>query len=160
MPQRVIHGVAELRALVGQEVGLSDWFTVTQERIDAFAKATEDRQWIHCDPERARGESPYGATIAHGFLTLSLLSHLLSQAVRVSGPFSRVINYGLNRVRFPAAVPAGSRIRARCTLQAAEEVPGGVQVTWSVTMEREGESRPVMVAESLARHCSDMEGTS
>jgi acyl dehydratase len=120
----------------------------------------EDRQWIHCDPVRARAESPYGSTIAHGYLTLSLLSHLLSQAVRVSGPFSRVINYGLNRVRFPAAVPAGSRIRARCTLQSAEEVPGGIQVTWSITVEREGELKPVMVAESLARFYSDTEGSS
>jgi hypothetical protein len=102
MPQRVI-GVAELWGLVGQEVGVSDWFTLTQERINAFAEVTEDRQWIHCDADRARAESPYGTTIAHGYLTLSLLSHLLSQAVRVRGPFSRIINYGLNRVRFPAA---------------------------------------------------------
>jgi acyl dehydratase len=158
MPQRVIDGVAELRGLVGQEVGQSDWFTVTQERIDAFAEATEDRQWIHCDPGRARAESPYGTTIAHGHLTLSLMSHLLSQAVRVSGPFSRVINYGLNRVRFPAPVPAGARIRARCTLQAAEEVSGGLHVTWSVAVEREGEPRPVMVAESLARFYWDSGG--
>jgi acyl dehydratase len=151
MPQRIIDGVAELRGLVGQEVGVSDWFTVTQERINAFAEVIEDRQWIHCDPERAGAESPYGTTIAHGFLTLSLLSHLLSQAVRVRGPFSHSINYGLNRVRFPAAVPAGSRIRARCTLRAAEQVPGGFQVIWVVTMECEGQAKPVMVAESLAR---------
>src|SRR5262249_48390866 len=108
----------------------------------------------------ARAESPYGTTIAHGFLTLSLLSHLLSQAVRVSGPFSRVINYGLNRVRFPAAVPAGARIRARCTLQAVEEMPGGLQVSWLVTMECEGQTKPVMVAESLTRFYSDTEGRS
>src|SRR5262245_30417387 len=133
MPQRVI-GVAELQGLVGQEIGLSDWFTVTQERINAFALVTEDRQWIHCDADRAQAESPYGTTIAHGYLTLSLLSHLLSQAVRVQGPFSRIINYGLGRVRFPAAVPAGARIRARCTLQATEAVPGGIQITWAVTM--------------------------
>jgi acyl dehydratase len=158
MPQRVIEGVAELRGLVGQEVGLSDWVTVAQERINAFAELTEDRQWIHCDAGRARAESPYGTTIAHGYLTLSLLSHLLSQAVRVRGPFSRVINYGLNRVRFPAAVPAGGRIRARCTLPAAEEIPGGLQVTWVVTMECEGQPKPVMVAESLARFYSDAEG--
>ncbi len=124
MPQRVINGALELRGLVGQEVGVSDWFTLTQERINAFAEVTEDRQWIHCDADRARVESPYSTTIANGYLTLSLVSHLLSQAVRVSGPFSRIINYGLNRVRFPAAVPAGARIRARCTLQAAEEIPG------------------------------------
>jgi acyl dehydratase len=157
MPQRVIDGALELQGLVGQEVGVSDWFTLTQERINAFAEVTEDRQWIHCDADRARAESPYGATIAHGYLTLSLLSHLLAQAVRVNGPFSRIINYGLNRVRFPAAVPVGARIRARCTLQAAEEVPGGLQITWAVTMEREGQPKPVMVAESLCRFYSDTE---
>jgi acyl dehydratase len=155
MPQRVIDGVAELRGLVGQEIGLSDWFTVTQERINAFAEVTEDRQWIHCDADRARAESPYGSTIAHGFLTLSLLGHLLSQAVRVRGPFSRRINYGLNRVRFPAAVPAGARIRARFTLQSVEEVPGGVQIVWAVTVECEGQPRPVMVAECLSRFYGD-----
>jgi len=160
MPQRVIDGVAELRGLVGQEVGLSDWFTVTQERINAFAEAIEDRQWIHCDADRARAESPYGTTIAHGYLTLSLLSHLLTQAVRVRGPFSHGINYGLNRVRFPAPVPAGGRIRARCTLQAVEEVPGGFQVAWVVTVECEGQPKPVMVAESLSRLYSDAGGRS
>ena len=159
MPQRVI-GVAELRELVGQEVGVSDWFPVTQERINAFAAVTEDRQWIHCDADRARAESPYGTTVAHGFLTLSLLGHLLGQAVRVRGPFSRKINYGLNRVRFPAAVPAGGRIRARCTLQAVEEVPGCLQVTWAVTVECEEQPKPVMVAESLSRFYSDTEGRS
>src|SRR5262245_66286777 len=128
MPQRVINGFGELRELVGQEVGVSDWFTVTQERINAFAEATEDRQWIHCDADLARAESPYGTTIAHGFLTLSLLGHLLAQAVQIRGPFSRSINYGLNRVRFPAAVPAGDSIRARCPLQAAEEVADGLQI--------------------------------
>jgi acyl dehydratase len=157
MPGRVIDGVAELRGLVGQEVGVSDWFTLTQERINAFAEVIEDRQWIHCDTDRARAESPYGTTIAHGFLTLSLLGHLLSQAVRVHGPFSRKINYGLNRVRFPAPVPAGGRIRARCTLGAVEEVPGGLQLTWVVTMECEGQPKPVMVAESLSRLYSDTE---
>jgi acyl dehydratase len=160
MPQRVIDGVAELRGLVGQEVGVSDWFMVTQERINAFAEVTEDRQWIHCDADRARAESPYGTTVAHGYLTLSLLSRLLSQAVGVRGPFSRTINYGLNRVRFPAPVAAGARIRARCTLQATEEVPGGLQIAWVVTMECEGQSKPVMVAESLSRFYSDTEGRS
>jgi acyl dehydratase len=155
MPQRVIDGARELRGLVGQEVGVSDWFTITQERINAFAEVTEDRQWIHCDTDRARAESPYGSTIAHGFLTLSLLGYLLSQAVRVSGPFSRRINYGLNRVRFPAAVPAGACLRARFTLQALEEVPGGLQLTWAVTMECEGQPKPVMVAESLSRIYAD-----
>ena len=160
MPQRVIDGFAELRGLVGQEVGVSDWFTLTQERINAFAEVTEDRQWIHCDADRARAESPYGTPIAHGYLTLSLLSHLLAQAVRVRGPFSRIINYGLNRVRFPAAVPAGGPIRARCTHQAGEEVPGGHQNAWVVTMECEGQPKPVLVAESLSRFYSDTGGRS
>ena len=160
MPQRVIQDTTELRNLVGQEVGVSEWFTLTQERINAFAEVTEDRQWIHCDADRARAESPYGSTVAHGYLTLSLVSHLLAQAVRVSGPFSRIINYGLNRVRFPAAVPAGARIRARCTLQAMEEIPDGLQVAWVVTMECEGEPKPVMVAETLSRFYSDTEARS
>ena len=160
MPQRVIDGGTELRGLVGQEVGLSDWFTLTQERINAFAEATEDRQWIHCDTERTRAESPYGTTIAHGFLTLSLLGHLLRQAVRINGPFHRTINYGLNRVRFPAAVPAGGRIRARCTLQAVEDVPGGIQIAWLVTMECEGQPKPVLVVESLSRLYWNEEGRS
>jgi acyl dehydratase len=155
MPQRVLDGVVELQGLVGQEVGVSDWFTLTQERINTFAEVTEDRQWIHCDVKRARSESPYGTTIAHGFLTLSLLGHLLSQAVQVRGPFSRRINYGLNRVRFPAAVPAGARIRARCALQAVEEIPGGLQIAWVVTVECEGQPKPVMVAESLSRLYSE-----
>ena len=159
MSQRVID-VAELRGLVGSEVDVSDWFTVTQERIDAFAAVTEDRQWIHCDAERALAESPYGTTIAHGFLTLSLLGHLLSQAVQLTGPLSRKINYGLNRVRFPAAVPASGRIRARCTLRAAEEVTGGLQIAWVVTMECEGQPKPVMVAESLSRFYWDTEDRS
>jgi acyl dehydratase len=160
MPERVIDGARELRGLVGQEVGVSDWFTITQERINAFAEVTEDRQWIHCDADRARNESPYRTTVAHGFLTLSLLGHLVSQAVRLNGPFSRKINYGLNRVRFPAAVPAGARIRARCSLQALEEIPGGLQITWGVTVECEGQSKPVMVAESVSRVYSDVEGRS
>jgi acyl dehydratase len=159
MPQRIIDGVAELRGLVGQEVGVSDWFPVTQERINAFAEVIEDRQWIHCDADRARAESPYGTTIAHGYLTLSLLSHLLAQAVRVRGPFSHSINYGLNRVRFPAAVPAGGRIRARFTLRAAEDVLGGLQLIWAVTMECDGQPRPVMVAESLSRVYLDNESS-
>jgi acyl dehydratase len=157
MPPRIIDGVPELKGLVGQEVGVSDWFTLTQERINAFAEVTEDRQWIHCDLQRARTESPYGSTIAHGFLTLSLLGHLLSQAVQIRGPFSRRINYGLNRVRFPAAVPGGARIRARCALQSVEEIPGGLQIVWVVTVECEGQPKPVMVAESLGRLYSEME---
>ena len=151
MPTRVIEGINELRALVGQEVGVGDWFEVTQERIAAFADATLDRQWIHVDAERARAESPYGTTVAHGFLTLALVSHLHGKAVQVRGGFTRGINYGLNRVRFPAPVRAGARVRPRSTLQGIEDVPGGVQLTWQVSVEVEGEPKPALVAEWLVR---------
>jgi acyl dehydratase len=152
MPPRVISTIEELKNLIGQEVGSSDWFEIAQSRIDLFAEATEDRQWIHVDVERAKRESPFQTTIAHGFLTLSLISHLASQAVRVSGNFKMGINYGLNRVRFPAPVPAGSRIRARFALQSAEDVPGGIQIIWNVTIEVEGAEKPSMVAEWLVRY--------
>jgi acyl dehydratase len=148
---RPVVGLEELRGLVGREVGVSDWFDVTQERVAAFADVTGDRQWIHLDRERARAESPYGTTVAHGFLTLSLLSHLHGQAVRVGGDFTRAINYGLNRVRFPAAVPTGARVRTHSTLQAVEEVAGGVQLTWAVTVEVEGQEKPALAAEWLVR---------
>jgi acyl dehydratase len=152
MATRIITGIEELRTLVGQEVGVSDLFEVTQTHIDKFADATEDHQWIHVNPERARTESPFGATIAHGFLTLSLLPHLAAQAVKVQGNFKMGINYGLNRLRFVSPVPAGSRIRARFTLQAVENVPGGFQITWSVLVETEGGSKPSLVAEWLVRY--------
>lgn len=152
MGTRIIVGIEELRTLVGQEVGVSDLFDVTQTHIDKFADATEDHQWIHVNPERARTESPFGATIAHGFLTLSLLPHLAAQAVKVQGNFKMGINYGLNRLRFVSPVPAGSRIRARFTLQAVEKVPGGFQITWSVLVETEGGSKPSLVAEWLVRY--------
>jgi acyl dehydratase len=151
---RVIEGIAELKSLVGQQVGLSDWFTVTQEQIKAFAEVTGDRQWIHVDMERARTESPFGTTIAHGFLTLALLSHLHGQAVQVRGDFKMTINYGLNRVRYPAPVPSSSRIRTQSTLQSVEDVPGGIQVVWLATVEIEGSAKPALVAEWLIRFYS------
>jgi acyl dehydratase len=151
MPPRVIEGIAELRNLAGQELGVSDWLTVTQEQIQAFAEVTRDRQWIHLDAERARTESPYRTTIAHGFLTLSLLSHLHAQAVQIRGNFRLGVNYGLNRVRFPAPVPAGARIRAHSTLLSVQDVPDGVQLTWSITVEIEGNPKPALVAEWLVR---------
>jgi acyl dehydratase len=151
MPPRIIEGVEELQKLVGQEVAVSDWLTVSQEQIGDFAEATRDRQWIHLDVERARNESPFGRTIAHGFLTLALLSHLHAQTLSVRGNFKMAINYGLNRVRFPAVVPAGARIRGRFVLQALEAIRGGVQLTWAVTVETEGSEKPVMVAEWLVR---------
>lgn len=151
MPQRVIEGIEALRGLVGREVGCGDWFTVTQAHIDAFADVTQDRQWIHVDPDRAQRESPYGGTIAHGFLTLSLLSHLHSQAVQVHADVRMSVNYGLNRVRFTSGVRSGSRIRARSTLQEVGEVQGGVQLVWAVTVDVEGATKPALVAEWLVR---------
>jgi acyl dehydratase len=152
MPARIINGIEELKGLVGQEVSSSDWFEVTQSRIDRFAETTEDRQWIHIDVERAKTSSPFGATIAHGFLTLSLISHLASQAVKVEGDFKMGVNYGLNRLRFPSPVPAGSNVRARFTLQSVEDIEGGVQITWNVTVEVEGAKKPSLVAEWLVRY--------
>jgi acyl dehydratase len=149
---RVIEGVEELRSLTGQEVGASDWFEITQERINAFADATEDHQWIHLDARRAQTESPFKSTIAHGFLTLSLLPRLASEAVTVRGDFKMGINYGLNRLRFVSPVASGSRVRARLTLQAVEEVAGGIQITWAVTVEAEGAQKPSLVAEWLVRY--------
>jgi len=149
---RVIESIDEIRSLVGQQVGESDWFEVTQSRIDAFAGATLDHQWIHVDTGRAQTESPFGRTIAHGFLTLSLLSHLAKQAVKVEIPFKMGINYGLNRVRFPAPAPVGSRIRARLALQSVDEQPEYVQVIWAATVEVEGNQKPAMVAEWVVRY--------
>jgi acyl dehydratase len=151
MPPRIIQGVEELRGLVGQEVGQSDWIEVTQAMIDAFAEVTRDKQWIHVDRQRAEHESPYGRTIAHGFLTLSLLSHLHGQTVRIAGTPKMSINYGLNRVRFPNAVLSGSRIRSRTTLNAVEDIPGGVQITWLITVDLEHAEKPALVAEWLGR---------
>jgi acyl dehydratase len=152
MPAREITSVEELGSLVGQEVAVGDWFEVTQDRINLFAETTGDHQWIHVDIERAKAESPYGTTIAHGFLTLSLLSHLMSQTVRLKLPVKLGVNYGLNKVRFPAAVPAGSKIRARATLQSLTEIPDGRQLIWNVTIEREGGDKPCCVAEWLVRY--------
>ncbi|MCS6811230.1 MAG: MaoC family dehydratase [Tepidimonas sp.] len=140
-----------LEAAVGREVALTDWLEITQERIDRFAQATDDHQWIHVDAARA-AQGPFGRPIAHGFLTLSLLSHWLGSSVQV--PAARMtINYGVNRVRFPAPVPVGSRLRARLCLQACERPgPHQLQATWHVTVEIEGGSKPACVAEMLVRH--------
>ena len=141
--------LSDLQALVGQEIACSDWITVDQQRIDQFAQATGDHQWIHIDPVRAAA-GPFGTTIAHGFLTLSLLPEMSATAFAVQDTRMGV-NYGLNRVRFPAPVPVGSRLRGRFKLLAYEPLEGGAQVTVEVTMEREGSAKPVCVAESLAR---------
>ncbi len=148
---RIIESIEELRTLVGKEVAVGEWFAMEQSRIDTFAEAVEDHQWIHQDTDRAKAESPYGGTISHGFLTLSLLSHLSNECIRIRGGFRIRINYGLNRVRFPAAVKAGSRIRARFRLQSLEEIDGGYQVLWEVTIEAEESAKPAVYAEWLVR---------
>ncbi|MDE2092289.1 MAG: MaoC family dehydratase [Burkholderiales bacterium] len=146
---RSFEHLADLQALVGQEVGVSDWIDVDQQRIDLFAAATGDHQWIHTDPERA-AKGPFGTTIAHGFLTLALLPEMSASAFEVRDTRMGV-NYGLGKVRFPAPVPAGSRLRGHFKLVKYEPIEGGAQLTVEVTMEREGADKPVCVAESLAR---------
>ncbi len=141
-----------LKQYLGKEIGVSEWLTITQERIAQFAEATEDRQWIHLDRERAERESPYGTTIAHGFLTLSLISRFMKDVIQVRGGIGMAVNYGLNRVRFPSPVRAGSKIRARITLLNVKEVPGAYETTFSVTVESEGGEKPCCVAESIVRH--------
>ena len=141
----------ELRTKVGQEVGVSSWLEITQEQIDKFAEVTGDRQWIHVDPERAKRESPYGATIAHGFLTVSMLSRLISEAIVMEGSYKLRVNYGFNKLRFTGAVPSGSRIRGRFSLLSIKEVEGGVELSWQSTVEVEGRDKPALVAEWLGR---------
>ena len=148
---RVVNGVEELKTLAAQEIAASDWHTVTQEQIDRFAEVTGDHQWIHVDRQRARSESPYGAPIAHGFLTVSLLSKLIQDAVDVRGNYKMRINYGFNRLRFTGAVPAGSRIRGRFTLNSVKDIEGGVEIAWGVVVEVEGREKPALVAEWLGR---------
>ena len=140
----------ELEPRIGEEVGVSPWVEMPHERIDLFAKATEDFQWIHVDPARAKS-SPFGGTIAHGFLTLSMLPKLSESTFEYSDR-KMGVNYGLNKVRFTAPVPAGAKIRGRFTLAKYEKLDGGVQVTWKVTVEREGGDKPVMIAEVIGRH--------
>jgi acyl dehydratase len=147
---REIASLAELEALAGGEIGVSRWFEVSQQRIGTFADATDDRQWIHVDAGRAARESPFGGTVAHGFLTLSLLPAMLEDAIRMSD-VTMAVNYGLDKVRFPAPVPAGSRVRGRIVLAAVERFDGGAQLRFNVTVEREGGGKPACVAEFLVR---------
>ena len=150
MPPLILETPLALKTLAGRELGVSEWLLVTQERISQFASATEDHQWIHVDPERAVRESPFGGTIAHGFLTLSLIPYLAEQVFQVRGDRMRV-NYGLNRVRFPAPVQAGSRIRARVALRAVNESADCVDAEVLVTVEGENAAKPCCVAEWLMR---------
>jgi acyl dehydratase len=142
--------IAELPAFKGQELGTSEWFDITQERVNTFADATDDHQWIHVDIERAKTESPFGGPIAHGFLTLSLIVPMYGQILRVTDA-KMGVNYGLNKVRFPAPVPVGAKVRMVATLKEVEEVPGGLQLTVGAVIEREGGDKPVCVAEPLFR---------
>ena len=150
MAKVIIEGITGLREKLGQEVAVSGWFEITQARINEFAQAAGDFQWIHVNVERAQKESAYGSTIAHGFLTLSLLSCFLGESIEMRG--SRMgVNYGLNRVRFTGPVPSGACVRARFVLATIEDIKGGVQLTWNVSVEREGEDKPVLIAEWLTR---------
>ena len=142
----------ELKEYIGKEIGTSEWLTVTQERISQFAEATEDRQWIHVDRERARRESPYGATVAHGFLTLSLISHFMKEVVRIGSGRLLTINYGLNRVRFPSPVREGARIRGHFTLVNVLERGEAGEAVFSCSVECEGEEKPGCVAEWIVRY--------
>jgi acyl dehydratase len=154
----IYHGVAELEASVGKEVGPTEWLTIEQDRVNGFADVTEDHQWIHVNPERAAA-GPFGGTIAHGFLTLSLLPHLTSELRGIEGARMGV-NYGLNKVRFPAPVRVGSKIRARATTLSCEPVgTGAVQMVTRVTIEIEGSEKPACVADMVSRHYFDVPGS-
>ena len=151
---RTFNSLAELEHVVGQEVAVGDWVAIEQRRVDLFADATDDHQWIHIDPVRAK-QGPFGGPIAHGFLTLSLLPHLMAEAIEMKNTVLGV-NYGLNKVRFPSPVPVGSRVRGRFKLLSMESLPPqmgfpGAQFVWEVTIEREGSDKPVCVAESVTR---------
>jgi acyl dehydratase len=147
---RTFTSAADLKASVGEEVGVSDWHEIPQSQIDSFADATGDHQWIHVDPERAK-TGPYGTTIAHGYLTLSLLAPLMKSTYQIDGA-KVALNYGLNKVRFAAPVPVGSRVRVRVSLSAVDEIPSGVQSVWSAIIELEGSVKPACVAETVTRH--------
>jgi len=152
MPQRTLESPDALKDLVGQEIAVTSWFNVTQERIQQFADATLDHQWIHVDVDRARRESPFKAPIAHGFLTLSLLPHFMHEALQIRQGVRLGVNYGLNRVRFVSPVPAGSNIRARIVLQSLKDVQDGMEAVFNATVELEGGAKPACVAEWVARY--------
>jgi len=143
--------VEDVRLSIGKEAGVSGWMAVSQELVDRFAELTGDRQWIHVDVERARRESPFGAPVAHGFLTVALLSRLVQEAVDLRADCRLRVNYGFNRLRFPAPVTVGSRIRARVTANAVREVEGGIEIAWGVVVEIENQAKPALAAEWLIR---------
>lgn len=143
-------GIGDARARLGQEIGVSDWMLIDQERVNAFAEVTGDRQWIHVDVERANRESPFGGPIAHGYLTVSLLAKFAQECIAVDG-IKLAVNYGLNRVRFAAPVKVGSRVRARFVLVGVDDIAGGAQMLWQATVEIEGGPKPACVAEMVTR---------
>ena len=148
----VLDDVQALKGFVGREIGVTGWLSLTHKRIEQFAEATEDRQWIHLDRERASRESPYGATIAHGFLTLSLVSYFVREALQIRGGVRMAVNYGLNRVRFPSPARSESKIRARIAVLALKELSDAVEVTFNVTIESENSDKPCCVAEWVVRY--------
>ena len=153
MAATILESVGAMKDFVGREIAVTDWLTVTQERINLFAEATEDRQWIHLDRERAEKESPFKTTIAHGFLTLSLVAHFMQQAIQVQSGLRLAVNYGLNRVRFTAPVRSGARIRARIVVLSFKEIGGdAAEVNYTVTIDAEGSEKPCCVAESIVRY--------
>jgi len=152
MPPVVIDTLLSLKDFVGREIAVTDWFTMTQERIRQFAEVSEDRQWIHVDRERAQKDSPYGTTITHGFLTLSLVSHFVKQAFRFRGGVRMGVNYGLNRVRFPSPVRADTRIRARVSLVSLKELPDAIEAVFLISVESQDSEKPNCVAEWIVRY--------
>lgn len=155
MAPLVVETPRSLNDFVGREAAVTDWFTVTQDRIRQFADVTEDRQWIHVDRERAQRESPYGTTIAHGFLTLSLITYLMKQAIQIRGGVRMGINYGLNRVRFPSPVLADSQIRARVSVHSVKELPAVTEATFSIVVECRDTAKPCCVAEWIVRYYTE-----
>jgi len=152
MPPFIVESVDGIKSFVGEEIGVSDWLVISQDRINAFADATGDRQWIHLNAERAKRESPFGKTIAHGFLTLSLISHLMQQTLQIRTGSRLAVNYGLNRVRFPAPVREGSRIRGHFTLAGFKDLGDSYEAIFNCSVECEGLEKPACVAEWLVRY--------
>jgi acyl dehydratase len=152
MPPLMVETPRSLNDFLGREIAVTDWFTVTQDRIRQFAEVTEDRQWIHVDRERAQRESPYGTTIAHGFLTLSLVSHFMKQAIQMRSGVRMAINYGLNRVRFPSPVRADSQIRARVSLHSVKDLPDAIEAVFGISVEGQDSEKPHCVAEWVVRY--------
>jgi len=152
MPTLELKSPQSLKELVGKQMGVTEWLRVTQERIKKFAEATEDRQWIHVDRERAQKESPFGTTVAHGFLTLSLLSHFMKEAIQVRGGVRMGINYGLNKVRFPSPVRADSQIRARVSLHSVKDLPDAIEAVYGISVEGKDGEKPHCVAEWIVRY--------